>query len=219
MIDLERRLEARFPHWFRGHRARLARPLLRGFGRLSRLDEAEAFLARHGHLRGQAFIEAALAHLGVSTLLDPTERERVPEAGALLVVANHPCGALDALALLKGLPKGPSPEKLQLVMPRALECLSRDVSGQHVEPQGTLVADLGFDKPKRQDLRPLGPCAPRQVVHGVILDSLESLLLFEGIQLIDGQALFPAHALDALERLQPVLAGATAGFLFKSAVA
>lgn len=103
MIDLERRLEARFPHWFRGHRARLARPLLRGFGRLSRLDEAEAFLARHGHLRGQAFIEAALAHLEVSTLLDPTERERVPEAGALLVVANHPCGALDALALLKGL--------------------------------------------------------------------------------------------------------------------
>lgn len=103
MIDLERRLEARFPHWFRGHRARLARPLLRGFGRLSRLDEAEAFLARHGHLRGQAFIEAALAHLEVSTLLDPTERERVPETGALLVVANHPCGALDALALLKGL--------------------------------------------------------------------------------------------------------------------
>ena len=45
MIELERRLEERFPAWFRGARERLARPLLRGFGRLSRLDEIDAFLA------------------------------------------------------------------------------------------------------------------------------------------------------------------------------
>ncbi|KAA2285270.1 GNAT family N-acyltransferase [Arenimonas fontis] len=100
MIDLERRLAERYPRWFQGRRARLARPLLRGLGRIARLGEIEAFLDEHAHLKGRAFIEAALAYLDVRYSVDQVERERVPETGRLLVVANHPSGALDALALL-----------------------------------------------------------------------------------------------------------------------
>jgi len=59
VIELEHQLEQRFPDWFRGARARLARPLLRGIRRIARLDEIDAFLARHGHQQGLALVEAA----------------------------------------------------------------------------------------------------------------------------------------------------------------
>ena len=100
MIDLERRLAERYPHWFRGSHAPIARQLVRGLGRLSRLDEAEAFLSAHAHLQGLALVEAALDYLGVRYTVDQVERERIPQTGRLLIVANHPSGALDALALL-----------------------------------------------------------------------------------------------------------------------
>ena len=100
MIELERRLAERYPKWFEGPRARWSRPLLRGLGRWSGLDEAGRFLADNGHLRGRAFVEAALDHLAVRYTVDQVERERIPQTGRVLIVANHPSGALDALALL-----------------------------------------------------------------------------------------------------------------------
>lgn len=100
MLDLQQRIEQRFPQWFSGPRALLARPLLRSFAKLSRLQEVEAFLAASGHLQGLAFVDAAVEHLQLRYSIDQVERERVPTSGRLLIVANHPCGALDALALL-----------------------------------------------------------------------------------------------------------------------
>ena len=101
MIDIERSLAARFPRWFEGRRARVARPLLGAWSRWSRLGEINGFLARHAHLRGFAFVEAALDHLGARCLVDHVERERIPESGRCVIVANHPLGAVDALALLQ----------------------------------------------------------------------------------------------------------------------
>ncbi|WP_123768518.1 lysophospholipid acyltransferase family protein [Vulcaniibacterium tengchongense] len=100
MLQFEHRLQERFPQWFRGRRAALARPLLRTIGRWSRLDEVEQFLRDNGHLRDFAFVGAALDHLQVRYLAEPEEVRRIPERGRLLIVANHPSGALDALALL-----------------------------------------------------------------------------------------------------------------------
>ncbi|MEI2456378.1 MULTISPECIES: GNAT family N-acyltransferase [Lysobacter] len=100
MLPLERRLQERFPQWFRGRRASLARPLLRTLGRWSRFDLVDRFLAENGHLRDFAFVGGALDFLQARYLADPAELERVPARGRLLIVANHPSGALDALALL-----------------------------------------------------------------------------------------------------------------------
>lgn len=100
MIDLHRSIESRFPHWFRGARARVAQPLVGGLSRLARLDEANAFLRGHAHLRGLAFVDAALERLDCRWLVDHVERERIPQHGRVVIVANHPMGAIDALALL-----------------------------------------------------------------------------------------------------------------------
>ncbi|MCF7222577.1 lysophospholipid acyltransferase family protein [Marilutibacter chinensis] len=100
MGKIEQRLQQRFPHWFNGRRARLSRPLLRTLGRWSRLDEVDRFLEANAHLQGFGFVSAALDYLGTRYDADPDERARIPASGRLLVVANHPSGALDALALL-----------------------------------------------------------------------------------------------------------------------
>ena len=60
MQRLEQQLAERYPQWFRGRRAVVARPLLRGLGRWSRLSHACEFLASHAHLSGFALVEAAM---------------------------------------------------------------------------------------------------------------------------------------------------------------
>jgi putative hemolysin len=100
MQTLETRLRDRYPHWFSGHRAGLGRTLLRGFGRWSRLSQIEDFLARHAGLRDFGFLDAAMAYLGLDYRVEETDLAAIPVRGRLLIVANHPAGALDALALL-----------------------------------------------------------------------------------------------------------------------
>ena len=100
MQELEQRLQQRFPDWFHGRRGQLARPLLRSVGRWSRLDQIEAFLQRSSGLRGFGFVAAGLEFIGGQYQVDPAALARIPATGRLLIVANHPSGALDALALL-----------------------------------------------------------------------------------------------------------------------
>lgn len=100
MQALERHLQARHPRWFSGRRGGVARSVIRGLGRWSRLDEIEAFLARQGHLRDFEFLAAGLDFLGLRYRVADRDLAAIPAVGRLLIVANHPSGALDALALL-----------------------------------------------------------------------------------------------------------------------
>ncbi|WP_445514286.1 lysophospholipid acyltransferase family protein [Stenotrophomonas sp. 3(2025)] len=100
MQELEQRLQQRYPDWFHGRRGQLARPLLRSVGRWSRLDRIEAFLRRNANVRGFDFVAAGLEFIEGRYHVDPAALARIPATGRLLIVANHPSGALDALALL-----------------------------------------------------------------------------------------------------------------------
>lgn len=100
MQRFEQQLQQRFPHWFRGRRAVLAKPLLRAIGRWSRFDLIAGFVGNSAHLRDFEFVRAALDFLQARYVADPAELRRIPAAGRLLIVANHPSGALDALSLL-----------------------------------------------------------------------------------------------------------------------
>ena len=103
MLRLEQRLQQRYPRWFQGRRGGVSRPMLRALARWSRLDDIDRLLQDQGHLRGFDFIGATLDFLGARYEVDPAQLVRVPARGGLVVVANHPSGALDALALLDAL--------------------------------------------------------------------------------------------------------------------
>lgn len=100
MQKLQHQLQQRFPQWFRGRRATLAKPLLRAIGRWSKFDAIAGFLETSGHLRDFDFVRSALDFLQARYAADAPEVRRIPASGRLLIVANHPSGALDALALL-----------------------------------------------------------------------------------------------------------------------
>ncbi len=105
MQQIEQRLQQRYPAWFQGPRGHLARPLLRTVGRWSRFDRLDAFLSDCTGQRGFDFVSASLAFLQAGYTVDAAALARIPASGRLLIVANHPSGALDALALLDAVGK------------------------------------------------------------------------------------------------------------------
>ncbi len=78
----------------------MTRPLLRTLGRWSRFDEISEFLERNRSTRDFTFVTASWGFLQAGYRVDPQAQALIPAAGRLLIVVNHPSGALDALALL-----------------------------------------------------------------------------------------------------------------------
>lgn len=100
MLQLEDRLQSRFPRWFHGRRARVVRPLLRSLARWSRLDRIDAFLNENAALDGFEFVRSGLDFLQVRYAVEEADLARIPATGRLVIVSNHPSGAVDAFALL-----------------------------------------------------------------------------------------------------------------------
>ena len=100
MISVERSFYDRFPALAEGQGRRWSQPVVELLRRVTceaRINEALQGLAGAS---GHGFVERALDHLGVRYRVAHTDREHIPAEGRLIVVANHPLGAIDALALL-----------------------------------------------------------------------------------------------------------------------
>lgn len=63
-------------------------------------EEFQQFAARHRHLKGLDTVEQVLEHLNIRCAIPAHDLEQIPEHGPLVIVANHPTGTLDGLALL-----------------------------------------------------------------------------------------------------------------------
>jgi len=100
VIQLEQQLSERYPHWFRGPRAALTQILVQSLGRFARLDAINVWLEKNAHRTGFDFVEAGLEFFGARYTVDQVERSRIPQTGRVIIVANHPLGAIDSLALL-----------------------------------------------------------------------------------------------------------------------
>jgi len=100
MIDIEGALTAkaprtqRWPSWCR-------RLLVAGLKRLVCEQDINEFVLRHRRLGGLEFIDRVLERLSVGYTLSSRERDNIPVTGRVVIVANHPLGALDGLALVR----------------------------------------------------------------------------------------------------------------------
>ncbi|QKI88355.1 GNAT family N-acyltransferase [Thiomicrorhabdus xiamenensis] len=64
-------------------------------------DEINQFIETNRHLRGFAFLDQVLEHFEFSYQVNHSQLNRIPADGKVIIVANHPIGSLDGLALLK----------------------------------------------------------------------------------------------------------------------
>lgn len=99
-ISVEQVLSSKYPD-FADKPSSIRNSTLYLLRRLVREREINSFLANNQHLQGFEFIDQVLDHFNFSYSLDNRARANIPSTGRVIIVANHPLGALDGLALLK----------------------------------------------------------------------------------------------------------------------
>lgn len=100
MLDVESFVQERYPR-FLAERPLLAKPLITALRLLFHEKEIRQFAASYPHLKGIDFVEQVLDYFDFSCRLRDRERQYIPTRGRVVIVANHPIGSLDGLALLK----------------------------------------------------------------------------------------------------------------------
>lgn len=100
MIQVEQMLEKRSPH-FLSKSPLLKHSAVNILKQLLHQDEVNDFLDKHRDISGFAFIDKVLEHFNFAYQVSQFDRPNIPATGRVLIIANHPLGALDGLALVK----------------------------------------------------------------------------------------------------------------------
>lgn len=100
MIDVDTLLKNYLPEESRANKA-LYKTTSSVLKKLLHQDDINAFIRTHRHLQGFGFNDAVLDHFDFRFSVSNRDRARIPDQGRVLIVANHPIGSLDGLALLK----------------------------------------------------------------------------------------------------------------------
>ena len=98
MIDAERILQETYPDFKLGKDNKL---VIKALKKLLHEDDFNEVIRKNQHLRGFAFLDKLLAYFKFNYQIDNDSYNNIPSEGRLLIVANHPIGTLDGLALVK----------------------------------------------------------------------------------------------------------------------
>lgn len=118
-------------------------PRITMLAEVSGLNRLERFYNEIKVAPGEDFIAALFAHLDLKLEVDPADIERVPKEGGVAIVANHPYGAIDGLAMLHVLrDRRPDLKVMANFMLQQLEPLKERFIG--VNPFETLATRSSF---------------------------------------------------------------------------
>ncbi|OQW69791.1 MAG: GNAT family N-acetyltransferase [Proteobacteria bacterium ST_bin11] len=150
MIDAERILQETYPDFKLGKDNKL---VVKALKKLIHEDDFNDVIRKNQHLRGFAFLDKLLHFFKFNYQVSNDCYNNIPSEGRLLIVANHPIGTLDGLALVK---------LIRSVRPDVRIVANRVLS--HMEPLQSifLPVDVLSDKKKLKD------------VYKVMLDALEN---------------------------------------------
>ncbi len=99
MIDVERVIEEQLPTIQKSKLTK--KPVKALLQNLLHEKDLNDFGNRYPHLRGIDFVEQVLEYFDFSYSVYDKEKERIPGSGRVVIIANHPIGSLDGLALMK----------------------------------------------------------------------------------------------------------------------
>ena len=85
---------------FADERSSAIRPSMTRLRQMLREQELNAYLQQHDDLEGGELLAALLEYFMVRYSVVEGERDNIPAEGRVIVIANHPLGTLDAIALL-----------------------------------------------------------------------------------------------------------------------
>ena len=100
MLNVEQVITDRFPEFFETKPRLVSQPLVRFLRMLFNEREINHFLKQHEGVKGLDFIEKVLEYFDLDYSIVSKALENIPPSGRVIIVANHPLGALDALALI-----------------------------------------------------------------------------------------------------------------------
>ncbi len=100
MINIEKALLDKFPA-LASQPASLRKPALNLIKHLVHEDEINLFLKENDDALGFEFIDRVFDYFNFSYSVSARDRQNIPANGRVVIVANHPIGSLDGLALLK----------------------------------------------------------------------------------------------------------------------
>lgn len=98
MLDMKKMLLDKQPGLENKPGATLLFKLLKA---LTHEDEINHFISTNQHLRGFAFLDKVLDYFNFTYQVSARSLNHIPAEGRVIIVANHPIGSLDGLALLK----------------------------------------------------------------------------------------------------------------------
>ncbi len=100
MINLEKEIIKKFPK-LSDKSPFLKKSLFNIAQKLIHEDQINSFLSENSHLEGFEFVDAILDYFKFDFSYSHFELENIPSSGRVVIIANHPLGALDGLTLLK----------------------------------------------------------------------------------------------------------------------
>lgn len=100
MINIEQSVVRRLP-WIAAQSELIKRPTFGFLRKLIHEDEINRFLRQHDRLKNFSFIDKVFEYFNFSYTLSANSRANIPAEGRVVIVANHPIGSLDGLALLR----------------------------------------------------------------------------------------------------------------------
>lgn len=118
MVSVESVLKKEYPFLYR-YPNFILKPLILFFKMLFHESKINAFVDVH-HEVGLPFIDAVLTHLNISYKVNTKEMQNIPALGKVIITANHPLGALDALALIQMVSSVRQDKQVKIVANRVL---------------------------------------------------------------------------------------------------
>ena len=100
MINIERAVDEKFPSLSQKPDL-IRKPTLSILRKLINESEINNFLDQHQNTLGINFIDAVFDYFNFSYAISNRDKQNIPAQGRVVIIANHPLGSLDGLALLK----------------------------------------------------------------------------------------------------------------------